>query len=66
MGLTWGLIDDNNLSIDFVVVFQNFIQKMEIFLVGLERKKVKEKKILLMGVTSQEYLLTCCKPPSLS
>jgi hypothetical protein len=42
---------------------------MEIFLVGLEtkrRKKEKEREILLVGVTSQGDLLTCCKPPSSS
>jgi hypothetical protein len=43
---------------------------MEIFLVGLEkkrRKKEKEREILLVGVISQgDLLLTCFKPPSSS
>ncbi len=65
-----GLINANSLSVGSAVVFQNFVQKMEIFLVGLEkkrRKKEKEREILLVGVISQgDLLLTCCKPPSSS
>jgi hypothetical protein len=57
----------NTLAVGSAVVFQKFIQKMEIVLAGLEktrRKKEKEREILLVGVTSQADLLTCCKPPS--